>query len=427
MAAAPSEPCPASAAATAAPAPAEAASTTDHRLQREAAAQASDIPSQHTCSSHDQSVLRRRRDAVGDACGGSLSCQGDGGDVCAVPDAVPDKSAAPLSAASPAASLTAPGGNGGNGYVQGKSQPCPQHGLQEQHDAKLNLLTFHDVPPHLRFNPYIVTGYRPMSDFWGSLRSLFYLHNETVNIVTHGIPIVYILLVVPGLMPWSRLDPHGRFLAWCHLVGAVSPWVGSFVYHLFMNLQAGEQVYNRLLRLDMFGIWICQSFGALPMVTATVYCLPWNVRWLIIGSYCLLSLCGLYKAMTAWSPWDRRLSFALPWLSRLFLCVLRAFLGGGSPHNMLHLILQDGVSLVGGVVGAVYFPEKYFPGMVDYCLNSHNIMHVLTVAAVYSMHCATVQDLEWITSVDCKPAGPPWPPWSPWTGMILGTTSQTEL
>lgn len=85
-----------------------------------------------------------------------------------------------------------------------------------------------------------------------------------------GVPIVYILLVVPGLVPWGRLDHLGllgRFLAWCHLVGAVSPWVGSFVYHLFMNLQAGERVYNRLLRLDMFGIWICQSFGkaALPV------------------------------------------------------------------------------------------------------------------------------------------------------------------
>ncbi|KAK3924552.1 Progestin and adipoQ receptor family member 4 [Frankliniella fusca] len=240
-----------------------------------------------------------------------------------------------------------------------------------------------------------------------------------------GIPIVYILLVVPGLVPWARLDRHGHFLAWCHLVGAVSPWVGSFVYHLFMNLQAGERVYNRLLRLDMFGIWICQSFGALPMVTATVYCLPWNVRWLVISSYCLLSLCGLYKAMTAWSPWDRRLSFALPWVSRLVLCLVRAVLGGGSPHNMLHLILQDSVSLVGGVVGAVYFPEKYFPGWVDYCLNSHNIMHILTVAAVYSMHCATIQDLEWIASVDCKPAGPPWPPWGPWAPGPHGAANHT--
>jgi hypothetical protein len=45
------------------------------------------------------------------------------------------------------------------------------------------------------------------------------------------------------------------------LKGAVSPWCGSFVYHLFMNLERGESVYYRLLQLDMFGIWMSQSFG----------------------------------------------------------------------------------------------------------------------------------------------------------------------
>jgi hypothetical protein len=44
------------------------------------------------------------------------------------------------------------------------------------------------------------------------------------------------------------------------------------------------------------------------------------------------------------------------------------------------------VSLGGGVIGALHIPEKWFPGAVDRCLNSHNIMHVLVVLAVYSMH-----------------------------------------
>lgn len=74
-----------------------------------------------------------------------------------------------------------------------------------------------------------------------------------------GIPIVYILVTVPGLMPWDQIESH--FLPWCHIIGAVSPWIGSFVYHLFMNLERGEVVYYKLLQLDMLGIWISQSFG----------------------------------------------------------------------------------------------------------------------------------------------------------------------
>lgn len=47
---------------------------------------------------------------------------------------------------------------------------------------------------------------------------------------------------------------------------------------------------------------------------------------------------------------------------------------------------QDGVSVFGGAIGAMHIPEKWFPGCLDYYLNSHNIMHILVVVAVYSMH-----------------------------------------
>jgi hypothetical protein len=73
-----------------------------------------------------------------------------------------------------------------------------------------------------------------------------------------GIPILYILVTVPPYLPWEN---SFRFLSWCHLVGSVAPWIGSFIYHLFMNLERGERVYYRLLQLDMIGIWISQSFG----------------------------------------------------------------------------------------------------------------------------------------------------------------------
>lgn len=49
-------------------------------------------------------------------------------------------------------------------------------------------------------------------------------------------------------------------------------------------------------------------------------------------------------------------------------------------------VFQDGVSIIGGAIGAEHLPEKWCPGSVDFCLNSHNIMHVLVVVAVYSMH-----------------------------------------
>ncbi|XP_067226155.1 progestin and adipoQ receptor family member 4 isoform X3 [Chanodichthys erythropterus] len=58
------------------------------------------------------------------------------------------------------------------------------------------LLDFKNSPPHLQFNKYVLTGYRPISTYRDCLRSLFYLHNEFGNIYTHGaLPIIYITLL----------------------------------------------------------------------------------------------------------------------------------------------------------------------------------------------------------------------------------------
>ncbi|KAK3924553.1 Progestin and adipoQ receptor family member 4 [Frankliniella fusca] len=225
-AAAMSAPVPAPAAARApAPVPVPVA-TSDNRQQQPAgddglASLASRVAN-GSSDAYDQSVLRRRRDPDGDQV---VEC-----DVVQIPAApapsrprcswycrqrdaeflplflwqvfCPPEDASPVQDGAKGASSACPAAMGNNGYVQAKpaaprcdeepAQPdereVSERGLLETGavDGKPKLLTFDDVPQHLQFNPYIVTGYRPMSNFWGSLRSLFYLHNETVNIVTHG-------------------------------------------------------------------------------------------------------------------------------------------------------------------------------------------------------------------------------------------------
>lgn len=59
-------------------------------------------------------------------------------------------------------------------------------GEWKMHTNNVNLLHWNDMPRHLQFNPYITNGYRPLLSARGCLNSIFYLHNETVNIFTHG-------------------------------------------------------------------------------------------------------------------------------------------------------------------------------------------------------------------------------------------------
>ena len=48
------------------------------------------------------------------------------------------------------------------------------------------LLKLEDMPQHLQFNPHIRSGYRPLMGPLDCVKSIFSLHNETVNILTHG-------------------------------------------------------------------------------------------------------------------------------------------------------------------------------------------------------------------------------------------------
>ncbi|KYN17669.1 Progestin and adipoQ receptor family member 4, partial [Trachymyrmex cornetzi] len=291
--------------------------------------------------------------------------------------------------------------------------------------AKVLLLRWSEMPRHLQFNPHILTGYRPLMTIRQCLGSLFYIHNETVNILTHelhpkihlpesilyerscvliGFAILYMLVTVPHLLPWNTKGTLVGVLSWCHFIGAVSPWIGSFLYHLFMNVNYDEVLYRTLLKVDMIGIWLRFSIsrtnisGAIPMMAAAVHCLADNVWYCCIFIYCSLSVWGLLKAMTAKSPWERRLCFAPPFLMRMLIMMLRCFgIGGGSPEALIHIILQDLIAVIGATIGALRIPEKWIPGRLDLVLNSHNVMHVMVVLAVCSMHAATLKDLAWMS------------------------------
>ena len=60
------------------------------------------------------------------------------------------------------------------------------HAFNSCHSHYHGLLKLTDMPAHLQFNRHVHSGYRALHDVWGCFWSLFYLHNETVNIFTHG-------------------------------------------------------------------------------------------------------------------------------------------------------------------------------------------------------------------------------------------------
>jgi len=77
--------------------------------------------------------------------------------------------------------------------TRGTSDSQPQE--TSRIDPSVKLHDSHEVPSWYAHNSFILTGYRPVTKSIPlCLRSLLQLHNETVNIYTHLIPGIFVLL-----------------------------------------------------------------------------------------------------------------------------------------------------------------------------------------------------------------------------------------
>ncbi|XP_063157136.1 progestin and adipoQ receptor family member 4 [Candoia aspera] len=261
------------------------------------------------------------------------------------------------------------------------------------------LLDWASSPPHLQFNRFVLTGYRPVSSGSGCLRSLFYLHNELGNIYTHGIPLLGFLFVLPLTIPWARLSES--WLGIVHYLACIFPQLGSVLYHLFMNHEGGPAVYHTLLTLDMCGVCMVNTLGALPIIYCTLACssLP---RTIALLAYTGLSSYGIFCAVTARSSVRRLRAFAWQAVFRFFFFYLRwVGLGTGNPTSLRSYLIMDGLAFLGGVINISRVPERWKPGCFDYWFNSHQIMHVLVVVSILYLHWGVVADLHWIANYAC--------------------------
>ncbi|MEQ2194230.1 hypothetical protein XENOCAPTIV_025697, partial [Xenoophorus captivus] len=214
-----------------------------------------------------------------------------------------------------------------------------------------------------------------------------------------GIPLVCFLVLLPLNIPWSQISV--TWLGVVHFLACLSPQLGSVVYHLFMNHEGGEPVYHTLLKLDVCGICMINTLGALPIVYITLWCYPF-IRTVSLLVYILLSIYGIYCAVTARSSVRRLRSFAWQALFRLSFFLLRwVGMGGGSPTSLRHFLMMDALAVLGGVINITRIPERFRPGLFDYWCNSHQIMHVLVVGSILYLHWGVLDDLLWINSYNC--------------------------
>lgn len=74
----------------------------------------------------------------------------------------------------------------GEGDVTELTTGTDDKAVQCNSAEEIMLKDWKEMPRYLQFNPYVLTGYRPLQNVSECFASLFYFHNETFNILTHG-------------------------------------------------------------------------------------------------------------------------------------------------------------------------------------------------------------------------------------------------
>ena len=149
--------------------------------------------------------------------------------------------------------------------------------LEDKLQTTLTLL-WDDLPPWRRDNAFIVRGYRHTSNsYLGSLASLSYLHNESVNIWTHLLGAFAFTLagtflhhvVAPRYASASDAD---RLVLGCFFGGAFLCLGMSATYHTLCNHSSEVARWGN--KLDYTGIVFLIVGSYVPALYYALFCHP---------------------------------------------------------------------------------------------------------------------------------------------------------
>lgn len=277
-------------------------------------------------------------------------------------------------------------------------------------------LHFDEVPAYIRDNEFIRSGYRWGDSYKDNWKSLFKIHNETVNVWSHLLGAAFFGYKAISIFrrEYEPAVDHRDVRILCtHLLCATACLIMSALFHL--HFCHSERAYLRFSCLDYSGISILTCSSA----ASIVYFLfksnaSHQILWLsVLIAVNLVGFIGPF-IITSWPTAEFRpkrstifVVSGILSLSPLFhyyfyhksLTPLPSFIESFAvPGSILTIILY-----VSGVVFYVSrIPERLAPGFFDYILHSHQLWHILVVAAVYVQYRSLLGFISWNSGIRSK-------------------------
>ncbi|KAM0247784.1 hypothetical protein ACHAP5_003792 [Fusarium lateritium] len=255
------------------------------------------------------------------------------------------------------------------------------------------LLLWDDLPDWRRDNAFILSGYRQSQNSYAhSFRSLFYMHNESVNIWSHLLGAIVFLasaayvdrVIRPRYASASSTDV---LVFACFFGGAVVCLGMSATFHTLLNHSATVAKWGN--KLDYTGIVALIVGSYVPALYYGFFCLP-NLMTAYLWVICILGTgCGLVSWIErfrtpTWRPY-RTMMFIGLGVSGVVPVIhgtcIYGLQGLEERMSLSWVVLHGAMYIFGAVLYAARWPERSAPGSFDIWGNSHQIFHVFVILA----------------------------------------------
>ena len=273
--------------------------------------------------------------------------------------------------------------------------------------GKMKLLAYHDLPDWMKDNDCIKQGYRPQLKSTAScLKSMFSMHTETMNIWTHLIGCSFFMIMSIYLYAryFDQLSWRDMMIFGVYFVSIISCLLFSSLYHIFTC--HSENIAQLCKRFDYCGIsllitgsfvsWTYYAFYS-DITSKAIYLSIVTIIGLTIAVISLLKKFGASEFRTI-----RAIIYLIFGLSA-GLPVIHYYFFSSDYVNISHWsMLSFGVYyVIGAIIYAMRFPERFFPGKFDIMFHSHQIFHVLIVIAAW-IHLNNIQEIAFLRILQQK-------------------------
>ncbi|KAI8144152.1 hemolysin-III related-domain-containing protein [Fennellomyces sp. T-0311] len=275
-----------------------------------------------------------------------------------------------------------------------------RHHTEKATPSKKALMNWSEIPEWMRFNRYVLTGYRPPSgSFPSCIRSIAEIHNESMNIWTHLFGVAFTMLLFIHYLSddkWNYLSRASYAPLSVYFICCICCLACSSVFHTFAS--HSKEVAATCHCIDYAGI-ILQGTGSwLPSLYYYFYCEPelqfFYTVVIIVGAIATGGLMTIPQFRAPKYLWIRTAVFLVFGLSGVVALFHSAILHGLPTlfdMGFGHILTVSLLYVVGTLIFAARIPERWYPEKFDIWFQSHSIFHTAVVAAIICYYFSMVQ------------------------------------